>query len=77
VAGAQSAIQPDGGEGWVAQVRRREGRQADQSIERQWTDGEELMGIFYRLARRWLGLTKIAIAIEKKVAKQASAYHLS
>jgi hypothetical protein len=39
--------------------------------------GEEPMGIFYRLARRWLGLTKIAIAIEKKVAKQASAYHLS
>jgi hypothetical protein len=39
--------------------------------------GEEPMGIFHRLARRWLGLTKIAIAIEKKVAKQASAYHLS
>jgi hypothetical protein len=29
-----------------------------------------------RFLPRWLGLTKIAIAIEKKVAKQSSAYHL-
>jgi hypothetical protein len=28
------------------------------------------------LLPRWLGLAKIAIAIEKKVAKQLSAYHL-
>jgi hypothetical protein len=81
----KSSVQPDGGGGLVKRgARRREDPQADHSIHRtvvcgkdaRWLVGRACRDFLSGLLPRWLGLTKIAIAIEKKVAKQLSAYHL-
>jgi hypothetical protein len=82
----KSSVQPGGGEGLEKRRRvAREDPQAGHSIRRtavcgqdgRWLVGGACRHFLSGLLPRWLGLTKIAIAIEKKVAKQLSAYHLS